>query len=356
MKEYKLFTVGPAQMYKNTLDVRAHSVPYFRTSEFSEIMLDSCSLLKKFENAENEAEVIVLTASGSGAMEAVVMNCFDKRDKLLIICGGTFGERFVKICEIHDIPHEVIYLGEDEILSEKHFQVFSGQDFSGLLVNINETYTGQLYNIEIIHKFCSENNLYLVVDAISSFLCDPYNAKKYSVDATIISSQKGLCLAPGLSMVTLSSRMIEKIQTVQPKSLYFDFKDYIANIKRGQTPFTPAVGVCFELNDMLHLIDKQGVENRIAEVKRRSDYFRQKIKNLPVKIPTFPLSNAITPVRFEKDIAKEFFEYLKNNKGMIVNPVGGELGKRSIRVAHIGDLSLSDYDILLEEIKEFFGL
>jgi len=353
LKDYKLFTVGPAQMYKNTLNVRGQNVPYFRTSEFSEMMLDSCRLLKKFENTEDEAEVIVLTASGSGAMEATVINCFDNNDKLLVICGGTFGERFVKICEIHNIPHEIIRLKDDETLTLKHFELFSGKNFTGVLVNIDETSTGQLYDIEIIHKFCKENNLYLVVDAISSFLCDPYDMKKYSIDATIISSQKGLCLAPGLSLITLSRRMIEKIKNVQSSTLYFDFKDYIANIKRGQTPFTPAVGICFELNDMLNMIDKQGVENRIAEVKGRCDYFRKLIKNMPVNLLPFPLSNAVTPLRFEKDIAKELFEYLKNDKSIVVNPSGGELGKRSIRVAHMGNLSFTDYDMLVQEIKNF---
>lgn len=356
MEEYKLFTIGPAQMYQHTVDVRNHVVPYFRTQEFSEMMLDSASLIKKFEGAEDDAEVIFLTASGSGAMEATVINCFDEHDKLLIISGGTFGERFETICTIHRIPYEVIKLGADEELTAEHFCAYDKNGFTGLLVNIDETYTGQLYDIRIISEFCDRNDMYLVVDAISSFMCDPYEAAKYNVDATIISSQKGLCLAPGLALVTLSPRMVEKVNKMGVCSLYFDFKDYIINMKRGQTPFTPAVGVCFELNDMLHVIEKQGLENRIAEVKGRCDYFRNKIKNLPITLPPFPLSNAISPIRFEKDIAMDFFKYLKDEKHIMVNPVGGELGKRSIRVAHVGDLTYADYDNLIEEIKSFFNI
>ncbi len=356
MKEYKLFTIGPAQMYKHTVDVRNHVVPYFRTPEFGEMMLDTATLLKKFEGAEEDAEVIVLTASGSGAMEATVINCFNRDDKLLVISGGTFGERFETICDIHRIPYESIKLGADEELTADHFIPYDDKGFTGLLVNIDETYTGQLYDIKIISDFCKRNNLYLVVDAISSFMCDPYEAAKYNVDATIISSQKGLCLAPGLALVTLSPRMVEKVNKNEVRSLYFDFKDYMVNMKRGQTPFTPAVGVCFELNDMLHAIDKQGLENRIAEVKGRCDYFRNKIKELPITLPPFPLSNAISPIRFEKDIAMEFFNYLKDEKQIMVNPVGGELGKRSIRVAHVGELTFADYDNLIEEIKSFFNI
>ena len=87
-------------MYQHTLDIRNRVVPYFRTPEFSKIMLENASLMKKLVDAEESAEVMFLTASGSGAMEATVINCFDEKDKLLIISGGTFGERFEKICEI----------------------------------------------------------------------------------------------------------------------------------------------------------------------------------------------------------------------------------------------------------------
>lgn len=356
-KDVKLFTVGPAQMYQHTIDVRSQVVPYFRTPEFSQLMLENTRLMKKILDAEDNAEVMFLTASGSGAMEATVVNCFDENDKLLIISGGTFGERFEKICEIHEIPFEALKLGHDEELKKEHFDKYEDQGFTGLLVNLHETYTGQLYDINIIHDFCRRNNLYLVVDAISTFLCDEYHMKKYQIDATIVSSQKGLCLAPGLSIVTLSDRMVQqRVLKNHVRSLYFDFKDYLLNIKRGQTPFTPAVGVCFELNDMLRYIDNQGVEVRLQEVKERCDYFRGKIVGLPMHLPPYPLSNAISPVRFEKDIAMEFFQYLKDEKNIMVNPVGGELGKCSIRVAHIGDLKLADYDMLLEEIKHFFGM
>ena len=354
-KNTKLFTVGPAQMYPSTLTVRNHVVPYFRTSEFSDMMLENKQWLLELVDADKECEVVFLTASGSGAMEAAVINCFDENDKLLVISGGTFGERFEKICKIHKIPFDVIKLGQDETLSEIHLSTYEGKDYTGLLVNLHETYTGQLYDIELIHDFCERNKLYLIVDAISTFLCDEYHMEKYNIDVTIISSQKGLCLAPGLSMVILSRKIIkEKVSGNHIKSLYFDFNEYLLNIKRGQTPFTPCVGELFELNDMLHhIVERGGAKARVEEVKERCEYFRKNIKELPVHYPSFPLSNAITPVRFDKDIAMDFFMYLKDEKNIMVNPVGGELGKCSIRVAHIGNLELEDYDILIKEMRNF---
>ena len=355
-QDVKLFTVGPAQMYPHTLEVRNRVVPYFRTPEFSALMRENREMMLALTDADDDAEVVFLTASGSGAMEAAVMNCFDEKDRLLIISGGTFGERFEKICEIHHIPFDALRLGQDESLTASRLDAYDAKDYTGLLVNLHETYTGQLYDIGMIHDFCSRNDLYLIVDAISTFLCDEYHMGRYGIDATIVSSQKGLCLAPGLSMVVLGRRIIEqKIEGKQTASLYFDFQDYLQNIRRGQTPFTPCVGVLFELHDMLsRIMQAGGADSRVAEVRARSEYFRSKMTGLPVHLPAFPLSNAITPVRFEQEIAMDFFTYLKDEKSIMVNPVGGELGKSSIRVAHIGDLQFSDYDILIEEMKYYF--
>ena len=81
----KMFTVGPAQMYEHTLKVRSNVVPYFRTSEFSNLMKDNVAIMKKLLNSSQDSEIVILTASGSGAMEATVINCFDSNDKLLNI-------------------------------------------------------------------------------------------------------------------------------------------------------------------------------------------------------------------------------------------------------------------------------
>ena len=111
----KLFTVGPTQMRKEIMEVGGQLVPYFRTPEFSEIMLDSDRLLKKFMNAGRDAQSIYLTCSGTGAMEATIMNCFTKNDKVLIVDEGTFGHRFVDLCKVHGIPHDSICIRFDEI-------------------------------------------------------------------------------------------------------------------------------------------------------------------------------------------------------------------------------------------------
>lgn len=349
----KLFTVGPTQMRKEIMEVGGELVPYFRTKEFSDVMLDSDRLLQKFMHAPEGARSIYLTASGTAAMEAVVMNCFTPHDKVLVIDGGTFGHRFAQICDIYEVPYERVTLDADEQLTEEHLKPFDHIGITALMVNIDETSTGQLYDVQLLSDFCRKNSAYFVVDAISSYLIDPYDMGKYGIDATIISSQKGLCIAPGLSVVVLSRKLLEdRVENNQICSLYFDFKDYLRNFKRGQTPFTPCVGICMEMNKALHLIDEQGEKNFLGHIDAVAKDFRNKVKELPISIPDFPLSNAVTPIIFKKPIAKKVFEILKNEYDIYVNPTGGAREQYVLRVAHIGDTSIKDNSMLVDYMKK----
>lgn len=351
----RLFTVGPVEMFDEIKKVRAdeNSVPYFRTQEFSDLMLDTDSLLKKFAKTSVSSQTIYLTASGTAAMEAAIQNCFTNSDKLLVINGGTFGQRFVDICEIHNIPHDVISVPYGETLSERHFVPFQNEKYTALLVNIDETSTGQLYNIGLISDFCKSRGMYLIVDAISSFLCDQFDMDKYGIDAMIASSQKGACISPGLSMVILSERLVqERVLTNHFASLYFNFKSYIENFKRGQTPFTPAVGICIELNAALHMIDRIGLDNHLKHIADVATDFRKKAEALPVHIPDFPLSNAITPIIFDEPIAFKVFELLKNKYDIFVNPTGGALHEKALRIAHIGQTDIDDNTMLVSYLKK----
>ena len=351
----RLFTIGPVEMFDEVKEIRGNgeSVPYFRTREFSEMMLETDRLLRKFADTAESSRTVYLTASGTAAMEATVLNCFTQKDWLLVVDGGTFGHRFVEICQIHGIPHEVIRLEYGEVLEEKHFEAVADQAYTALLVNVDETSTGQLYDMELLSSFCKRKGMYLIVDAISSFLCDPFAMDPYGVDAMIASSQKGPCVSPGMSVVLLSERILEeRVIKSEFRSLYFDFKLYLDNFKRGQTPFTPAVGVCKELYAALCMIDRIGLERHLARIEIVAKDFRRRLRDLPVGIPAYPLSNAVTPVVFEEPIAYLIFEYLKDYEDVFVNPTGGTMHDRMFRVAHIGQTTVEDNRRLIQQIKD----
>lgn len=234
------FTVGPVMASDEVRAIGAEQVPYFRTAEFSAIMKENEQLMKQFAKASDDARTVFITGSGTASMEAVVMNVFTPADKVLVVNGGSFGHRFVQLCEIHEIPHTEIKLEMGTPLTAEDLKPYEGQGYTGFLVNLHETSTGVLYDIQMISDFCHRNHIFLAVDSISSFLADPFNMKELGVNVMITGSQKALACPPGISVIILDTEAIKRVEANKVKSMYFDLKDALKNGERGQTPFTPA--------------------------------------------------------------------------------------------------------------------
>lgn len=350
-----LFTIGPVEMFPETLEIGGKQVPYFRNDEFSQKVFSASAGLNRLL-FNGDGEIILLTCSGTGAMEATIMNCFTKEDNLIVIDGGSFGHRFTQICDTHEIPYKAVKVELGETLTRNMIDdVIGNEEFTGLLVNLDETSNGQLYDIKMLSELCKEKDLILVVDAISAFLADEVNMDKYGIDAVILSSQKALSLAPGLSIVALSEKMLERVKAIDSKSVYFDFKDYLKNGERGQTPFTPAVRVIIELEDMVKRLEEKGIENIINETNELAVYFRKRIKEIGLDYPDYPLSNAVTPVIFPDENAGDVYRELIEKYDLTVNPSGGDLADKMFRVSHVGNHSIEDIENLICAIEEIIN-
>lgn len=339
-------------MFPDTLEISARQLPYFRTPEFSEIMLENETLFKKSICALKNTRVVFLTASGTAAMEAAVINCFTTDDRLLVIQGGSFGKRFGEICKVHKIPFDEVKLSFGEQLTREKLESYKNKNYNGLLVNLHETSTGQLYDIDMLSKFCRQNDMYLIVDAIGAYGADEINFERYGIDELVVSSQKALALAPGAAIIAVSERLYrQRVISTDSGSLYLDFKQHIENIKRGQTPFTPAVGIFLGLNQRLKQMLCTGMKEISQDIHRLSCQFRQEVINLGFQVPEYPLSNALTPV-VAAPHAERLYQRLREGYGMEVTPSGGELKEVLVRVGHLGNVRWEDYKELLRAMNE----
>lgn len=345
------FTVGPVQSNELVRAIGAEQVPYFRTEEFSSVVLENECLIRKMCKAETDSRVLFITGSGTASMEATVMNVFSERDKVLIVNGGGFGQRFVNMCRILHIPYAEIkpIFGTD--ITQEQLSQYENSGYTGFLVNLHETSTGVLYNINRISEFCKRNNIFLVVDAISAFLSDPIDMVGMNIGVIIISSQKALACPPGISIIVLSSEGVERIENNQVRSMYFDLKSALKDGERGQTPFTPAVGVIRQINVRLKDIDNNGGSDaELQRIKNIALDFRKRIQGLPLNITSKSLSNAVTPLHPLNVTAYSVFLTLKNNYDIWVCPNGGALSDYLFRVGHIGDLTEADNTILIKAL------
>lgn len=341
MKSY----VFPGNIEDSILQIGGKPFPYMRTEQFSELVKDSEKMLLDLMHCPG-GRVIFYTASGTGAMDAVVANYVSQFKKAFIIAGGSFGYRWKSLCEYYHCPNEVFEvpfaLDIDYVLLEEAVAASRPDVF---LCQHHETSTGQLYNMERVSEICKKYGVSLVVDAISSFLSDELDMEELGIDICITSSQKGLNIAPGLSFLFLSPKILEIV--FAHKSYYFDFAENLKNLERGQTPYSPATTIFLQLHARLKMDISLGVRQIIASVRARALYFRELCKQncweMPVEVP----SNCITGffVRRNGDIL--FRELLKQD--IYIMP-GGTPGY--FRVSHLGVQTTEDLDDLANRIKD----
>lgn len=341
------FTVGPVQSGEEVRSIGSQQVPYFRTKEFSDMMFENEKMFLSLVNAGDDSRCVFLASSGTGAMEATIMNLLTVKDSVLVVNGGSFGARFSQICQIHHIPSQILSPVPGYAFSNDDLEPYENSGLTAFVVNMHETSTGVLYDMDIISNFCKRNNLLLIVDCISSFLADPIDMANWGIDAIITASQKALALPPGLSIVALSKRAIERQASIPKECLYFDFAFYLKDGERGQTPFTPAVQQLIQLHSRLvEITQAGGAKQEIARIGALAQYFRNHMQEYPFEMFSHSPSNAVTSILLKKGDAHELFEIIKDEYEIWICPNGGNLASTVFRVGHIGALNTTDYDEL----------
>lgn len=358
-KRIRLFTPGPLNLSRETLNIGSKDLAYYRDTDFAEMTIENQKMLLKIIDCKN-GRVIPYTSSGTGAMDGVMTNFISSSDKVLVINAGSFGQRWVDMCKFYGYNYKEIKVKFGKDLDYDKLESELKNTYNVVLMQAEETDSGQLFDVKRVGTLMKKYKGYLIVDAISSFLADKFNMKEYNVDAAIISSQKGLHLPVGIGFIIINSRIRLKLKVRHgPKSYYFDMSHYLDThaLTRGYVPFTPAVTVTYQLNQRLKEIINNPVRD-ISETKDKAFYFRTLIKDLPLELVAENPSNFISGliITDKNRTAEELYFFLKE-KGMYITKPGKAVGakdpKRFIRICHSG-LDRSDYLVLYDALREFF--
>lgn len=353
------FAVGPVPSSENVRAIGSLDTPYFRTPEFSHIMLENEQILCRLAHAPEGARAIFPTCSGTGAMEAAIMGLLDPTtDKAIVIDGGSFGHRFRSMLELHGIDNVAIELVPGNPLTETDLEAVDTHNCTAFLVNLGETSQGVLYDASLIGRFCREHGLFLIVDGISSFLADPFDMEAMGADVLITDAQKALACPPGVAPMVLSPDAVKRANTLTQPCMYLDLCDMLRNQERGQTPFTPAVTTLLQIHERLAAIDAAGgAEAEVARCANVANDFRNRIvsSDLPFQMRLASPSNAVTYIESPNVSAKALFALLKDEYGIWLCPNGGEKADISFRVGHIGNHPLSDNVLLVAALVDGCG-
>ncbi len=341
MKSY----VFPGDIEESIREIAANPIPYMRTADFSVVVRDIESMLLSLIHCP-QGRVIPYTASGTGAMDAVVTNYVSMHNKALILAGGAFGLRWKGLCDFYNYPNALfeVPFGRDADY-ERLEAVVAKEKPDIFLCQHHETSSGQLFDLKKISDICTHHGVSLVVDAISSFLSDPLDMDDLKIDICIVSSQKGLNISPGIALVFLSQRL--KGISFPDKSYYFDFNENLKNLERGQTPYSPATTLFMQLHSRLQRNMELGVAHIIKTVSTRAIYFRRLCLENGWELPVETPSNCITGFFVHKNGDILFSELMK--RGIFIMPGGVP---NYFRVSHTGVQTCQDLDKLAAAIKE----
>ncbi|MEO0101854.1 MAG: alanine--glyoxylate aminotransferase family protein [candidate division WOR-3 bacterium] len=351
-KPYTLFTPGPVEIEKEVRKELNEPLLYHRERIFSEIFAEVIRNLKRL--IFTKGKIFILTASGTGAMEASVQNLVSKNERALVISYGVFGSRWKELLWRYGVyVDEIAYpYGQSPPLEEIVRRLRTSDQAKFVFTTLTETSTGMLSQIEEIGKICRAEDRLLVVDGICGLGADKFYMDKWQVDVFCGASQKALASPPGLSFVAVGERAWEAVTKAKSPRYYFDFRIYDKFLNDLQTPYTPAILTLYALRISLKKILSLGVKRLWEKHKQRAEIFRRAMGNVEY-LPDNP-SNALTVIKMPegKDSTKIIREIKERYKMLFANGQR-ELKGKLIRVGHMGDLKKKDLLKAAEVIKRY---
>jgi aspartate aminotransferase-like enzyme len=353
MKKEYLFTPGPTPLPPQVRQAMARQIIHHRTPAYRKVFQEVSELLKVIFKTKNE--VLTFTSSGTGAMEASVVNLLSPGDKAVVVRGGKFGERFWEICQAYNIDTVNIDVEWGKAVNPDLIAEIlkSDREISAIFTTLCETSTGVVNDIKTIGKIVRGYKAVLVVDAISGLCADDLETDKWGVDIAIAASQKGLMIPPGLAFLSVSPKAWAKIEKAKLPKYYFSFKKAKKALQNFDSPFTPAISLMVALREALILIKAEGIDEVLARHKRLARGIRTAVKALELKLlaPASP-ANTVTAVKVPEGIdGLELVKLIRQDYGVTIAGGQGKLKGKIIRIAHLGYITESDLMLAISVLE-----
>lgn len=337
MPKKRLMTPGPTQVPEDALLALARQVPYHRTAEMKAVLTEALNGLKYAFQTQND--VIILTSSGTGAMEAAVANIVPRGGKAIVIDAGNFAERWANVCQafgVEVIRHKVAW-GEAVKPDDVADLLQKNPDVVAVFATLMETSTGVAHDIQALGQVVGATKALFVVDGISGACCQECRTDEWGIDCLVVGSQKALMLPPGLAFITVSPDAWKQIEQNKPQAFYFDLKQYKKKLADPDTPFTPAHTLVAALVETLKLIKKEGIENIWAKCKLLGQATRAGLEALGLELYAARPADGVTACHLPAGLdGSAFLKKLEARFGVKVAGGQGQIKGKIFRIAHLG--------------------
>ena len=344
-----LMIPGPTPVPEKVLLAMAKHPIGHRSGEFSQLIAETNENLKWLFQTKNN--VMTVAASGTGTVEAAIINFLSAGDRILVGSNGKFGDRWVQIAEAYGLNVTTIKsewgtpLNPDDFAKE--LQADSEKKIKAVMITHSETSTGVLNDLEAINKLVKEHGeALIIVDAVTSLGSYNIPVDEWGIDVIASGSQKGFMLPPGMGFVTASDKAWEAYKTATLPKFYLDLGKYNKSADKSSTPFTPPVTLYFGMKVALEMMKEEGLENIFARHTRHKEASRAAMKalGLPLFAPDTHASPAVTSVVPDGVDAEKIRSVMKNKFDIALAGGQDHMKGKMFRMGHLG--FVSDRDVL----------
>ncbi len=335
---------GPTSLPDAVREAGARQMVNHRGPEFAILQNSIIARLKTFYKTEND--VLIVTAAGTGGLESAIVSFLSPGDKVLGITIGAFGDRFAKIATAYgaDVTKLAFDWGQAADPARVTEALKAGGPWKAVLMTQNETstaVTNPIAGLAAAVKAAAPDAL-VIVDAISGLGAVPFETDDWGLDVVVSGSQKAWMVAPGLSFVAVSPRAWEAAATARMPKFYFDLAAHKTSAETGQTPWTPAVAVMFQLDVALQLMEQEGIEAIWKRHEAVGAAVRAGLTTLGFKLLADPAfaSNTVTGAWIPEDLDWKTFNGKLRKYGLVVAGGQGNLKGKIFRIGHLGHVTV----------------
>lgn len=332
-----LFTPGPTQLPAEVLEAMARPLIHHRTDEYRAQFLEMTRL--SAEHLGTTQPVLTLTCSGSGAMEAAVVNLLSPGDEAIVVEGGKFGKRWRTICEAYGITAHTVSVAWGRVASvaEAEAALVAHPGAKVLFLTHSETSTGALFPAHEIASAAKARGVATVIDAVTSFGVYDLHFDHSDLDGVVWGSQKAFMSPPGLGFVSFSPRAWALAEKARLPRFYFNLLKARLELEKGDTPFTPAISLVLAARAATALMAKEGREQVFSRHQRNADATRSAAVALGLDLLAEVPSNALTAVKTPAPIdAGAVAKTMDERYGVKIAGGQEQLKGKILRLGHIG--------------------
>lgn len=352
IRKQRLLTPGPTPLLPRALHAMMDSDVHHRTEDFRKIYREVLSGLKTVMGTSGD--VLVLVASGSGAMEASVQNTLSAGDKTIVCTAGKFGERWVDLNRAYGLNMVKVEAPYGSAVSPEQVRqaLESNPDAKAVFIQASESSTGSMHDMEAIGKLVKPTDAILVVDAITGLGTMPLDIDGWGLDVVIGGSQKAFMVPPGIAFLSLSAKAWAKTESAKLPRFYFDLKRELKNAVNGESAWTPATSLMFAMAEALRFVQSMGMAKLVENAQLLARATREAAKALGLELFSSAPGNALTAIRPPAGMdSSVIVKGFRQQFGSIIAAGQGSMKGELFRIAHLGYFDFADLFAIIAELE-----